>query len=259
MRIKAVIVVVVLTLSSHPARSAEPTGSHPPGDPAQLIAAGLRGLLIETVPHPLYEDLSHWGQQKVVATGIKWRGQGLKVYPERRYQAKNHGRWWQVRVTAEHLADRLMLEVRDLGRSEPGKLTFTACLAFDAQVEYDRQIWNEGLRFYGAGVRARARIKAAMRCEVLTRMESNGGLLPDTVFRFRLLQAHVGYENLVVEHIAGLGGDAAKLLGEAVHEGMKQWRPSFERRLLEKASAALVKAGDTKEVRLGVANMLGKK
>src|SRR5262249_9379097 len=98
-----------------------------------------------------------------------------------------------------------------------------------------------------------------LRCEVITKVERNGGLLPETVFRFRVLNSDAGYEHLVVEHIAGLGGEAAKLLGEAVHAGMKQWHPSLERRLLEKANAAIVKAGDTKEVRIGVSSLLGKK
>jgi hypothetical protein len=251
--------VAVLALSSPTPRSAEPVRPLPAGNPAESLAASLRGLLVEAVPNPLYEDDSHWGLQKMVATGVKWRGKGLQVHPEPQYQSKNHGRWWKVRVTADQLADRLTLEVRDLQRPESGKLTFTACLAFDAQVDYDRQIWDEGLRVYSAGVRARVRLKATLRCEVVTKVEAKGGLLPETVFRFRVLQSDVGYENLVVEHVAGLGGEAAKLLGEAVHAGMKQWHPSLERRLLEKANAAIVKAGDTKEVRLGVSSLLGKK
>jgi hypothetical protein len=253
------ITVTVLALTSLPAQAAEPARSSPADGSAQSLAASMRGLLIGAVPSPLYTDESHWGQQKVVATGVKWRGKGLHVHPEPQYESKNHGRWWKVRVTADHLEDRLTLEVRDLGRPEPGKLTFTACLAFDAQVEYDRQIWDEGLRVYAGGVRARARIKATLRCEVVTKVENTGGLLPETVFRFRVVSSDAGYENLVVEHVAGLGGEAAKLLGEAVRAGMKQWHPSLERRLLEKANAAIVKAGDTKEVRLGVASLLGKK
>ncbi len=253
MRILSLIVVALLALSALPARSLATDNSAAP------LAASLRALLIEAVPQPLYKDDSHWGQQKVVAVGVKWRGQGLRVHPEPQYQARNHGRWWKVQVTADQLAERLTLEVRDLERPEPGKLRFTACLAFDANVEFERQTWDEGRRLYSCSVRARVRLKAMLRCEVLTKVESNGGLLPETVFRFRLLQTNVGYENLVVEHIAGLGGDAAKLLGEAVVTGMKQWHPSLERRLLEKANAAILKAGDTKEVRLGVSSLLGKR
>jgi hypothetical protein len=253
------IAAAVLALTALPSRSAESARSQRAEDPAQSLAASLRRLLIDAVPNPLYADERHWGQQKVVATGVKWRGKGLHVHPEPQYESRNNGRWWKVRVTAAHLADRLTLDLRDVDRPEAGKLRFTACLAFDTEVEYERQIWEEGVRVYSGSVRARARIKATLRCEVVTKLESTGGLLPETVFRFRVLSSDAGYENLVVEHIAGLGGEAAKLLGEAVHTGMKQWHPSLERHLLEKANAAIVKAGDTKEVRIGVSSLLGKK
>jgi hypothetical protein len=253
------LAVALLALPVPPARSAEFPQAPPAANPAEALAASLRGLLIEAVPNPLYEDDSHWGQQKMVASGVKWRGQGLHVHPEPQLWAKNHGRWSKVRVTADHLSDQLTLEVRDLARPEPGTLTFTALVAFGARVEYDRQVWDEGMRLYSGEVRARVRLRAALRCEVVTKVERKDGLLSETVFRFRVLQSDVGYEDLVVEHVAGVGGEAAKLLGEAVHAGMKRWHPSLERRLLDKANAAIVKAGDTKEVRVGVSSLLGKK
>jgi hypothetical protein len=40
---------------------------------------------------------------------------------------------------------------------------------------------------------------------------------------------------------------------------MHQWHPSFERDLLAKADAAIVKAGDTKEIRIGLSRWFGKK
>ncbi len=67
--------------------------------------------------------------------------------------------------------------------------------------------------------------------------------------------AYLGYDNLVVEHVAGVGGEAAKLIGDAVKKGLDQWHPSLERELLAKADAALVKAGDLKEVRVSLASL----
>jgi hypothetical protein len=37
------------------------------------------------------------------------------------------------------------------------------------------------------------------------------------------------------------------------------WRPSLEHRLIDKANAAIVKAGDTKEVRLGIGKLFERK
>jgi hypothetical protein len=85
------------------------------------------------------------------------------------------------------------------------------------------------------------------------------GLLPDAVFRLRVVESDLGYDNLVVEHTAGVGGEAAKVLGDAFIGGVRLWKPSLERRLLAKANEAIVKAADTKEVRLGVTSLIGKK
>ena len=81
------------------------------------------------------------------------------------------------------------------------------------------------------------------------------GLIPDIVFRLRVTKAEVSYDNLVVEHIAGVGGSSARLIGEAARGALKACKPSLERDLLARVDAAIVKAADTRELRLG----LGKK
>jgi hypothetical protein len=101
-------------------------------------------------------------------------------------------------------------------------------------------------------VRARLRLKLALYCEVTTRVEKTGRLIPDVVFRGRVLKADLRYDNFVVEHVGGVGGELAKLIGGAAHAALDQWRPSLERKLLENANAAIVKAGDTKDVRISL-------
>ena len=53
----------------------------------------------------------------------------------------------------------------------------------------------------------------------------------------------------------GSAGRSAEMLGEAAHDMIKQLRPSLEKDLLEKANRAIVKAGDTKEVKLGLGKL----
>ena len=103
------------------------------------------------------------------------------------------------------------------------------------------------------------RLRLTLNCEALTRFEKNGTWLPDTVFRLRVVKADFQYDNLVVEHTGGVSGEAAKVLGDAVVGGMRRWKPSLERKLVEKANAAVVKAGDTKEVRFSLVEMMGGK
>jgi hypothetical protein len=228
------------------------------GGSVDALAGSLRGFLVKSMPAPLYEDVRHWGMQKPVSE-IKWRGKGVHVHAERVEVLKNDGRWWKVRVAAERLADTLVFDLRDVQQTEPGRMTFTAFMSFDTHVDYDRQTWHTGTRTYSGSIRARLRIKLTLHCEATARLDAGGGLLPDAVFRLRVLQASSDYDNFVVEHIAGMGGEAAKLLGDAARGSLKQWRPSMERELLAKANAAIVKAGDTKEVRVSLAKLLAKK
>ena len=95
--------------------AAAPGSAAPPAvpDPTAALAASLRGLLIESLPTPLYEDTSHWGQQRLVAGRTRWRGKGANVHPEVEQVLKNDGRWWKVRVTASRPASTLALDVRD--------------------------------------------------------------------------------------------------------------------------------------------------
>src|SRR5262249_43815319 len=120
-------------------------------------------------------------------------------------------------------------------------------------------IWHSGRRTYSGSIRARLRIKLTLHGEATARLDAGDGILPDAIVRLRVLQAESGYDNFVVEHIAGLGGEAAKLLGDAARGSFKQWRPAMERELLARADAAIVKAGDTKEVRVSLSKLLNKK
>jgi hypothetical protein len=228
------------------------------GNPTDALAGTLRGLLLQELPTPLFQDASHWGRQRDVARGLRRFSRGRADDADDPRELKNDGLWWRVTVTAPNAADSLVLDLRDVRQMEPGRMTFTAFVSFDTDAEYERQRWNAGRRLYSGGVRARARVKLTLDCEAVTRLES-GKLLPEAVFRLRVLRSDFRYDNLVFEHVLGVGGEAARLLGEAAHASVNQWRPSLERRLTEKVNAAIVKAGDTKEVRLGLSRLWDKK
>src|SRR5260370_40940500 len=108
----------------------------------------------------------------------------------------------------------------------------------------------------GAAASAPAPSFADMDCENTLRVEFDKNGLPDFILRMRVTGAKLHYDKLVVEHINGIGGDAAKLIGDAAHRCMNQWRPSIERDLLAKANAAVVKAADTREIRVGFGGLI---
>ena len=72
----------------------------------------------------------------------------------------------------------------------------------------------------------RFRIHLRLKCEVTSHLERTGGTIPDLVFRMRVVNADVMYDSLVFEHVLGLGGEAAKLIGEAVKGGVHRFNPN---------------------------------
>lgn len=228
----------------------------PPGINTEALAASLRSMMLQFLPTPLYEDHSHWDQKKEFEE-IKFRGKGLKVRAEKVMVLKNHGAWNKVLVTTPMINQTLVFDVRNMQQIDPEHIRFTLFLAFNAHVDYDRQRWEKGVRFWSGSVRARMRVMLTLNCEVHSRMEKTDKLLPDMVFRVRVLSSDLKYDHLVVTHVPGIGGEVAQALGDGIHSSVKQLRPSMERRLLDKANAAIVKAADSKEVRISLTRIFG--
>jgi hypothetical protein len=257
-RLSISLLIVVLWAvpvpAQQPADKAVPAASPLTEKSLKQCSVALRDLLVKNLPDPLYEASPGWGTTANVASGIHWHGKGLNVEPKITYTRRNNGAWRKVRLTLLNPAG-LVLDLRDARQPQPGTTTFTAQVGFDARMDFEQQTWESGLKVHDGSVRARFHVNMTLDCELTSRLENKGGLLPDVVFRLRVVKSRLSYDHLVVEHIAGVGGDVAKQLGKTAHECLQQWHPSIERKLLEKAEAAIVKAGDTKEVRL---SLLGK-
>ena len=224
---------------------------------AAELGSTLRSLLLPCLPNPLVEQSFDWGKQDWAPVGVEWKKKGILLKPEIMKQLRNEGHWRKIAIVATNPEKSLKLDVKNVKLPEPKRLTFAVDLEMPVKLKFEQQLWRSGHRLYSGETRARCTAVLHLECESVTRTEKKpGALLPDVVFRMRVLEAKLSYRDFVVEHTAGVGGDAAKLLGEAVHETVKQWKPSIERNLLEKANAAIVKAGDTKEIRLGLSKLL---
>lgn len=256
----ALVVILLLPASSLAADKPSALNRLPPpnlpsllaGNTPEALAGSLRGYLVQNLPNPLYEASPGWGATKEGVRGVKWKG----LRPEVMRGPKNDGKWRKIRACPEQLANTLVLDIRNFQQTGPGRLCFDVFLAFDLKLHYEQQNWESGLRLYSGGARARLRLRLLMQCELTARLDDNGTFLPDAVFRLRVVRANLNYDNLVVEHIAGVGGEAAELLGDAIKGGLQRWHPSLEAELLTRANAAIVKAGDSKEVRLTVGRIL---
>ncbi len=205
------------------------------------LASILRGMLLNRIPDPLYSAAPGWGKQVPSLVDHK--------------RLRNDGAWRKIRATALNPAETLLVEVRNVRQPEPSKMTFDLLVACDVEIEFLQQIWERGVRLYSGSTKARCKVWTALTIEVTTRFEGMT-LLPDLVFQIHVAKADVRYSKLDVIHTAGIGGDGAKLLGEAVEKLLKELNPSLQKELLQKADAAIMKAGECKEVRISLSKLL---
>jgi hypothetical protein len=225
------------------------------GTPANELAGDLRGLLLKNMPDPLYEAAPNWGHQRD-RRSLQLSGERGEGRVEIVHGPKNDGVWRKIRITAPNPADNLVFDLRDVRSLDAGKIAFTVFVAADLDFNFTQQRWFAGVRLFDASAKARARVKITLDCQATTRIEPTKELLPDVVFVLQVTKADLRYDNLVFEHIAGIGGDAARIIGEAAQAFIKEWRPQLERDLLARANAAIVKAGENKEVRISLSKML---
>jgi hypothetical protein len=224
-----------------------------PGDNSLgALAASLRPIIMEHLPTPLYERSENWDHQVEAFERITWR----RLRPQVVKTLRNDGRWQKTRVTTLDPQKTLEFHISDLRSGSAGQLTFKVFAALMVNVEHEEELWERGLRLYRDTTEARVRIKGELDIESTMRLEKSAqSFIPDTVFRLHVTKANVSYDNLVTEHIAGIGGTGARWIGEALRSTLKQWKPSIERELLAKADAAVIKAADTKEVRISLGNV----
>lgn len=223
-----------------------------------VLSAVLRDLLVQNLPTPALESKKDWGRQKEVFTGMKFRKVGpVRWEPEPQKGMRNDGHWQVFRGTVEKPGRTLKLTLRDVANPEPGKTTFRADLASDVAFGYEQQIWKMGARLYSGETRGTCKMAVALACEVTNRIEVKADrLAPDLVFRVRVTAAELSYSDLKIDHTLGVGGDAARVLGDAAVAFVKAVKPGLEKDLLAKANAAVVKAADTKDVRLELGKLM---
>jgi hypothetical protein len=219
------------------------------------LERSLRELLVKNAPDPLFEKGYNWGHTERVPRGIEWHD----FKPSVQYSDKEDGVWRKVKVVAPNLGDTLVLDIRNVRGKPDGPTVFDVSTSLGVLVHYDQQTWQNGHRLYAGSVRARVRVKVLLTCEMTSKIEFGKSYLPEVTFRLRVAKADLNYDHFTVEHAYGWGGDVARAMGESAERWLHERHPELERELLDRANAAIVKAADTREIKLGLGGAFRKK
>jgi hypothetical protein len=247
-------VTCLAVLFTATAAAAPPTAADPP--PAEELAKIIKTLVTTAVPTPLHQQEFDWGRQHKVPNGITWEKSGIFLKPVKQEKMKNEGMWRRLKVEAVDPEKNLTVQVANVKSPSKGKLTFDVVVALPTRIKFEQQFWKSGVRIYSGETRARVRPILALKCESVSKVHKTEAVLPDVTFRLRVLDAKLSYNDFKVEHTAGVGGEMAEMLGNAAHDTIKLIRPNLEKDMLAKANKAVIKAGDTKEIKLGLGKLL---
>jgi hypothetical protein len=245
-------IAVLVSLISLPCARAQSTSTDPalplPVHSLPTFSKLLKDVLLQHLPPVLHhESAKNWGQQASVPSL-----QGLKVVRVDR----NHGNWQKTRAMSGPLVRNLELSVNELRIVDGETIQFKIFLALPTTVEYEQQTWQNGFKVFSSSARARLRIKLHLGLEARVKLDGKGAALPDVVIDFKVADAKVSYDNFVLENVIGVGGDTARLAGEAARSALRRWVPSVERHALDKGREAILKAGENREVRINLAKMV---
>jgi len=227
----------------------------PPASPVldtQLLAQTLKGMLLKNLPNPLTETLNGWGNQNEVVIGVYWKKEGpLRYKPEPMKSKKNDGHWQKVRVDAIDPAKTLSLAISNVRSSPTGTTLFDAAISLDTRVTYEQQMWAMAKRLYSGETRCRCRAELKLTVELDNKLEfPAGSVVPNLTLRVRVTNADLTYRDFVCEHTLGMDGKPAEVMGKVALEFAKKVKPNLEKDLLSQANTGIVKAADTKEIRL---------
>lgn len=233
------------------------SAAEPPFD-AKALSATLLPLLRESLPSPLVSTPMGWGEQREVTIGIKWERERLLYKPVPMKAVRNDGHWQKVTLTAVDPAKSLSLVIRDV-RTAGDKTVFQAAVGLDVRAVYEQQMWTLGKRVYAGETHARCHATLDLTCELTSSSTfTPGTLLPTVSVKVKASEAKVGYSDFTCEHALGMSGKPAEVLGKAAYEVVKKVAPQVEKDLLAKANAAVLKAADTKEVKVEFDKLLPK-
>jgi len=221
------------------------------------LAAAFKGMLLKNLPNPLTESLNGWGNQKEVVIGVKWEKKGILYKPEPMRDTKNDGHWQKVRVDAIDPAKSLSLDITNLRTSPTGTTLFDAAVGLDSRLTYEQQMWGGGKRLYAGETRCRCRAELKLVVELDNKIDfPAGSVIPNFILRVRVTKADLHYHDFKCEHTLGVEGKPAEVMGKAVLEFIKKAKPNLEKDMLAQANAGIVKAADTKEIRIELDKLL---
>lgn len=223
----------------------------PKPEEATAIAKLMRDMALKQLPTPLLKSNDGWGRQKEFAVGKVILRNPNRVPPELPRELFNDGLWRRFTVSAREPEKTLAIGFTEMVRPSPDKLNVTVTVALDIDFRMEQQMWVRGRQLYSGETRGHCKTACQLKANVTQKtVPKPGSFIPDLQLTVTTTEAKLFYDKLVIDHTAGLDGEAAQKVSELVIDLIKKLMPDLEKQLLDKGGEAIVKAAGTKEIKL---------
>jgi hypothetical protein len=223
----------------------------PKPEEAEAIAKLMREMALKKMPEPLLKSNDGWGHQKEFAVGRVMLRNPNRVAPELPRELFNDGLWRRFTVSAREPEKSLAVGFTEMVRPAPDKMNVTITVAMDINFRMEQQLWVRGRQLYSGETRGHCKTACQLKANVMQKnVQKPGSFIPDVMLTVTTTEAKLFYDKLVIDHTAGLDGEAAQKVSELVIDLVKKIMPDLEKQLLDKGGEAIVKAAGTKEIKL---------
>ncbi|HEY1600360.1 MAG TPA: hypothetical protein VGG64_12200, partial [Pirellulales bacterium] len=150
----------------------------------QTLSDLVRRTILENLPREFAGE-NDWGQQKEVASGLKFQTGGGRLRISKRTKEVNDGLWTNYRVTLVDPTQNLRIQIAQFRRLGPGRIAFQLFLSarLGGEARYER--WRRGIKMLNFKVDAESTVEAALDCEVGFR------LVPGQIWRDLVVEPKV--------------------------------------------------------------------
>lgn len=168
---------------------------------------------------------------------------------------RNHGNWERMKLVCPDLPHRLSVVVDNLRLAGPEHIRFTVQVEVPADLEYEKQIWQNGLQIFVGHARGRVRFKNEITLESPVKID--GRIISPQPGDFKLCHATIASFDFVPEHVNGVGGDLAQMTGGHFQRTFhNHYQAGFEREVHERIKAAVVGSSQSVDFAAGWSRLL---
>lgn len=206
------------------------------------VIAWLSSMIRRNLPED-YVDDRKWDRQKEVWDGLDVHREGLRIKTKRKTKMVNAGTWTRYKIALVDPEENLEIDFHRLTPLGDGRIAFGVTVECPLDVFGRLSRWVRDVQVISLSANVDAACRLALEGTVRLRMNLVK-LIPDISVEPHVDVAHVELTHYRVRRISQVGGDFAKLLGDALKQRVDEKLEDYNDKLVDKINQQIDKHHD---------------